>query len=75
MSFAYAAIGLLVDNCQLSKANKCNIYFSNTNSTPSEKYIIIEDNGEVGNIWGAELNDFTETMDSFYSGCLDSVFS
>ena len=52
LSFAFAAIGLLVDNCELLKVNTCNIYFTSNPSINSEKYIIIEDNGAVNDLWG-----------------------
>lgn len=26
----------------------------------------------VSDLWGVEINDFTETMECFYGGCLDT---
>ena len=43
---------IIFDNCELLKVNTCNIYFTSNPSINSEKYIIIEDNGAVNDLWG-----------------------
>lgn len=59
--FAFNAFGLLVDNSNLIKSTHINIEALHLNK---EKFLLIEDDGQVENLWSTE-EEFLEDMIKF----------